>query len=149
MTDMTSWTTGGILTAALLLAACAHTSEDAGAESASVGMQGGAIVLQAAALTDGPGSVLGTMAGKIPNLRVRLNPDDCPEITLRNHSSFSQVANPHVYVDGTRATNTCILDTLRSRDVERVEVYPLGYTTRPGYGTHGPGLILVFMRSND
>jgi hypothetical protein len=26
-------------------------------------------------------------------------------------------------------------------------VYAQGYTTRPGYGTHGPGLILVFMRS--
>jgi hypothetical protein len=59
-----------------------------------------------------------------------------------------ELTNPHVYVDGTRTTDTCILETLRAEDVERIEVYPQGFTTRPGYGTHANGLILVFMRSS-
>jgi hypothetical protein len=28
-----------------------------------------------------------------------------------------------------------------------VEIYPMGYTTRPGYATHAHGLILLFTRS--
>ena len=60
--------------------------------------------------------------------------------------SFQGTVNPHVYVDGTRATDTCVLTSLRSHDVERVEVYPQGVTRRPGYGTHAHGLILVFMK---
>jgi hypothetical protein len=54
--------------------------------------------------------------------------------------------NPQVYVDGTRATDTCILQSLRSDDVDSVEVYPMGVTKRPGYATHAHGLILVFLR---
>jgi hypothetical protein len=87
------------------------------------------------------------MRGKVPNFRVQNHANACPEITLRNHVSFSGVVNPLVYVDGTLSTDTCILESLRSGDVERVEVYPLGFTTRPGYGRHAHGLILVFMRS--
>ena len=68
-------------------------------------------------------------------------------MTLRSAVTFQGVVNPHVYVDGTRATDTCVLESLRTVDVERVEVYPQGFTTRPGYGTHAHGLILVFMRS--
>lgn len=112
-----------------------------------VSFQKGAVFLTGSALGDGPGSLLGTMTGKVPNLRVRRLVDQCPQITLRNSVSFQGVTNPHVYVDGTRATDTCVLESLRTADVERVEVYPQGFTTRPGYGTHAHGLILVFMRS--
>lgn len=114
--------------------------------SHSVRYEGGAVVLTGAALTDGSGSVLATMAGKVPNLRVRRPPSGCPEISLRSFVTFESVHNPHVYVDGTRATNTCILDSINTQDVVRVEVYPQGYTTRPGYASHAAGLILVFMR---
>jgi hypothetical protein len=108
----------------------------------------GAIILTGSALTDGPGTVLAAMSGKVPNFRVQRRADRCPEITLRNNVSFqSGDVSPHVYVDGTRSTDTCILETLRADDVQRVEVYPQGFTTRPGYGTHAHGLILVFMRS--
>jgi len=31
------------------------------------------------------------------------------------------------------------------RDVESVEIYPMGFTTRPGYASHAHGLILVFL----
>ncbi|HKJ03069.1 MAG TPA: hypothetical protein VJ997_11460 [Longimicrobiales bacterium] len=107
----------------------------------------GAFVLTGAALTDGPGSVLATMLGKVPNLRVQRLSTACPIVTLRNAVSFQSVVAPLVYVDGTHATDTCVLESLRAVDVARIEVYPQGFTTRPGYATHAHGLILIFMRS--
>jgi hypothetical protein len=133
----------------LLTTACGGSRQapEPEAETGAV-FERGAIILSAEALGEGPRSLLAAMSGKVPNFRVRRPyASTCPEITLRGHSSIQTVANPHVYVDGTRTSDTCILDTLRSDDVERVEVYPQGFTTRPGYGPHGPGLILVFMRS--
>lgn len=140
----------------LVLAACAArrtspppTDTTTDAEEAGVTFENGAVVLTGEALEDGPGSVLAAMTGKVPNFRVYRRGNSCPEISLRSAVSFHGEVMPHVYVDGTRATDTCILESLRSSDVERVEVYPLGFTTRPGYGTHAHGLILVFMRTAD
>jgi len=112
-----------------------------------VSFENGAVILSGTALEDGSGSVLGTMRGKVPSMRVQLRNNACPQISLRNAVSFAGPVNPHVYVDGTRATDTCILEQLRANDAQRVEVYPLGFTTRPGYGRHAQGLILIFMRS--
>lgn len=145
-----------LLAATCVLAGCAsakgpdYTGSSAAEpeESPSVSFERGAVVLTGAALTDGAGSLLATMSGKIPNFHVHRIAGDCPQITLRNVGNMSGVVSPHVYVDGTRATDTCVLESLSSNDVERVEVYPQGYTTRPGYGRHGPGLILIFMRSS-
>lgn len=136
--------------AAFVAASCATLGgrgEDEGEEASGVSFERGAVVLSGAALMDGSGSVLGAMTGKVPNFRVQQNGNGCPGITLRSYVSYVGLANPHVYVDGTRATDTCVLETLRTNDVQRVEVYPQGFTRRPGYGTHAPGLILVFMRS--
>jgi hypothetical protein len=117
------------------------------AEADGVFMENGGIVITGRALQDGPGNVLAAMSGKVPSMRVHRSGDACPEIMLRNSVNFKGVVNPQVYVDGTRTTDTCILDSLRTSDVERVEVYPLGFTTRPGYARHAHGLILVFMKS--
>jgi hypothetical protein len=142
------------LLGSLLFAVSCSSRQNAGTvddrqRNGSVSRERGALVLTGPALTDGPGSVLAAMAGKVPNLRVRHPAQrQCPEITLRGQGSIHGISNPHVYVDGTRTTDTCILETLRTYDVERVEVYPQGFTTRPGYATHAPGLILVFMRSS-
>ncbi len=106
----------------------------------------GGIVLTGSALLDGDGSLLSTMKGKIPSFRVQQGLEVCPEISLRGQASFSGFINPDVYVDGTRANDTCVLETLSSRDVDRVEVYPMGFTLRPGYRMHAEGLILVFLR---
>lgn len=137
--------------AAMLAASCATfgggREEAAAADEQGVRFDRGAVVLTGRALEDGSGSVLGAMTGKVPNLRVQHSGQGCPEITLRSYVSYVGIANPHVYVDGTRATDTCVLESLRTIDVQRVEVYPQGFTRRPGYGTHAPGLILVFMRS--
>lgn len=138
----------GSLTVLLAIAGCGGRRAPDTEASPGVAFEGGAIILDMVALGEGPRSLLAAMSGKVPNFRVRRPyASQCPEITLRGTTSVHQVSNPHVYVDGTRTTDTCILDTLRSDDVERVEVYPQGFTTRPGYGPHGPGLILVFMRS--
>lgn len=70
----------------------------------------------------------------------------CPRIALRGPLVGGSLSNPAVYVDGTRTTNTCVLSSLNTDDVDRVEVYASGHTDRPGYGNHPQGLILVFMR---
>jgi hypothetical protein len=112
-----------------------------------VTLEHGAFVITGEDLSDGRGDVLNAMIGKVPNFRVqRPSMQTCPQITIRNATSYATVVNPHVYVDGTRSQDTCILESLRTSDVDRVEVYPAGFTNRPGYGRHAHGLILVFMR---
>lgn len=128
-----------------LTSACASSGE--GGTSDEVTFDRGGVIVTGPALQDGPGSLLAAISGKVPNFRVQRHEGQCPEIFLRNHASFRSFVNPHVYVDGTRTTDTCILESLRGGDVDRVEVYPQGFTHRPGYGTHAHGLILVFMRS--
>ena len=133
-----------VLAGTLLLTACVGIRS--GQNTNGVTSENGALVLTGQSLGDGQGDLLGTMVGKVPNFRVRRVRQQCPQITLRNAVSFQSVVNPHVYVDGARATDTCILESLRANDVQRVEVYPTGVTQRPGYGTHAHGLILIFMR---
>lgn len=128
------------------LMACGASHSAAGSPD-SVASRGGGVVVSGPALIDGKGSVLDALRGKIPSLRIQYDFGKCPHLTFRNHATYQTQVNPHVYVDGTRATDTCILETIQSLDVEAVEVYPTGVTGRPGYGMHAHGIILVFMRS--
>ena len=148
--------TSALLSVALLTAACAGSQTEGSAPDHSdthpeagdgVEQRGGAFILSGPALDDGRGSLLSAMQGKVPNLRINWASSGCPQISLRGHVTFDSVVEPHVYVDGTRATDTCILESLRSQDVGLVEIYPQGFTKRPGYGTHAHGLILVFLRT--
>lgn len=141
-----------VVLGALLLIGCASLGgrrREATSPDDGVSMDDGAIILTGSALTDGSGSLLSAMRGRVPNFRVIRNVRrQCPHISLRNRANRpGHFVNPHVYVDGTRTTNTCVLESLRSGDVARVEVYPQGITKRPGYRQHAYGLILVFMRS--
>jgi hypothetical protein len=133
----------------LMLSACAaHQPEDMTADlEGGVEVREGAIVISGVVLEQETGSVLDALVGKVPNFRVRRLANQCPQITLRSSVSFSSVTNPQVYVDGTRIGDTCVLDNLRARNMALVEIYPMGYTTRPGYATHAHGLILLFTRS--
>ena len=106
----------------------------------------GGFVLSGDVLADGRGSVLGAIEGKIPGLRVRRNVRGCPEVNMRQQTPLLGAVAPRVYVDGILSADTCILDSLRSHDVNSVEVYPQGFTRRSGYAGHAHGLILVFMR---
>lgn len=128
-----------------VLAACGFTL--GATDDASVRSNGGGTVVSGPALMDGHGSILESLRGKVPGLNIRNDGDPCPRITLRNDASYRTQVSPLVYVDGTRTMDTCILESLRSRDVEMVEVYPTGVTNRPGYIMHPHGLILVFLRS--
>ncbi len=131
----------------LVFAACATAgSERPSRTDGGVTSRDGGIIISGVALDDGRGSILSAMRGKVPSMRVRRPAGECPRISLRNFVTFATVVNPHVYVDGTRTSGTCILESLRTQDVESVEVYPMGVTRRPGYAPHPHGLILVFMR---
>ncbi|UCC81566.1 MAG: hypothetical protein JSW46_11150 [Gemmatimonadota bacterium] len=134
---------------ALLLTACAkYQPEDVTSElEGGVEAREGAFVISGVTLENETGSVIDALVGRVPNFRIRRLSNQCPQISLRSHVSFESITNPHVYVDGTRIADTCVLDSLRAQNVELVEIYPMGFTTRPGYATHAHGLILVFMRS--
>lgn len=104
-----------------------------------------AYVIERDDLVDSDRSALGVMVGRVPNLRVDRT-GRCPALSLRGTSSVTQSSNPVVYIDGTRAMDTCILDGLRAADLRRVEVYPAGVAPGTGYTTSGTGLILLFSR---
>jgi hypothetical protein len=105
-----------------------------------------ATVITGADLRNESGSLLETMSRRLVSFRVD-NSFRCPAITLRgNSNTVPGLTDPLVYVDGTRTLDTCILSMLTAADVARVEIYPMGFTDRPGYMAHSHGLILVFMR---
>ncbi len=132
----------------LIMSGCAFLESEGRTTRTEGGVENvsGATIVSGRALDERSGSVLDAIQGRVPGMRILNHLDQCPQISLRSHVTFGSIVNPHVYVDGTRATDTCILQTLRTDDVDSVEVYPMGVTKRPGYGTHAHGLILVFMR---
>ena len=134
----------GLILPVLVLAGCGSIRDD---REPSVRSHGQGVVISGVALSDGSGTVLDALTGKVPSLKVQRYTNQCPTITLRNDATFRTLVSPHIFVDGIRATDTCILESLRSRDVQRVEVYPRGVSNRAEYPSHAHGLILVFMRS--
>jgi hypothetical protein len=112
-----------------------------------ISSEDGAIIISGRALDDQRGTVLDTMEGRVPGMQIFRYHDKCPQVALRSHQTFRTVVNPYVYVDGTRASDTCILNQLVTDNVDSIEIYPMGVTMRPGYATHAHGLILIFMRS--
>ena len=94
------------------------------------------------------GTLLSALAARIANMTVmRGQNSECPAITLRGRTTVARVTSPGVYVDGARATNTCVLENLPVAEVQRVEVYPMGLAHHAGYEAQPGGLILVFMRT--
>lgn len=109
---------------------------------------GNAVVISFEQLQGGGANLLRLVRHRVASMQVR-ETTGCPEVTMRGAKSIHGLAAPTVYVDGQRAANTCILEMLHTGDVDRVEVYPMGVTNRPGYLANGAGLILVFMRRGD
>lgn len=92
------------------------------------------------------GTILDAMSRKLFNFRVDKR-YSCPAISLRGSpNTVPGLTEPLVFVDGTRTVDTCILNLMSASDVARVEVYPMGFTHRPGYATSPHGLILIFTR---
>ena len=132
----------------LFLGGCAALQDPfrSGRTEGGIRNEGGATIISGVALDDQRGSILDTMQGRVPGMKIQRHTDKCPEVSLRSHVTFSSVVNPLVYVDATRTTDTCILESLQTDNVESIEIYPTGVTMRPGYATHAHGLILIFLR---
>ncbi len=95
-------------------------------------------------------TVLDAIRAHLPGIQVAEQANGCPTVGIRGPNTAPGFTDPKVYVDGTATAGTCALDDFQAADVARVEVYPLGFTTRPGYATNAHGLILIFTkRAND
>lgn len=106
-------------------------------------------------LTDGlsadPGrTVLDAIRRAMPQVKVTgWTANYCPMVELRGKDSVTGNSDPDIYVDGTRTVDTCLLSTLPAMQTSRIEVYPMGVTSRAGYPSRGHGLILIFLRRAD
>jgi hypothetical protein len=111
----------------------------------------GAVIITGEALSADPGrTVLDAIRHAMPQLRVSdWSRNHCPVVQLRGKDSVAGSSDPDVYVDGTRTGDTCPLVTLQATETRRIEVYPLGVTSRPGYPSSGHGLILIFVERAD
>jgi len=92
-------------------------------------------------------TVLEALALRVADLRVEQHPTECPHLTLRSARSLPSNGVVSVYVDGALAKDTCVLGKFGPGEVERVEAYPGGITSRTGYARNEYGLILIFRRT--
>jgi len=134
-----------LLAAALAVAACApgtyrdpHSTRAPEGGGSSTVLEGDQLGYSAA--------LIDVLVSRVGNVEVGMT-SGCPRITMRGPKSIAQPSNPRIYVNGSPASDTCVLQQLRTEDVSRVELYPTGVTTRPGYRSNAGGLILVFLRS--
>ena len=104
-----------------------------------------ATVITGSDLTSANRPLLDVLRQRLPGMQVNQT-GGCPEIVLRGKSTISSSSSPAIYVDGNQATNTCILNELRTADIDQVEVYPAGVPPRAGYRAHPYGVILVFIK---
>ena len=107
--------------------------------------QGSGTIVEGKVLRQRGGDLLNALSGRTSNMRVVRRSGTCPLITLRGDRTISGDTNPIVFVDGTEMTDTCILLQINTSDVASVELYPGGFTPRPGYPASATGLILVFL----
>jgi propanediol dehydratase large subunit len=104
------------------------------------------VVLEGEQLRSSRGTLLSALRSRMAQMRVT-GGSQCPQLELRGRTSIYGSSDPSVYLDGARAVNTCLLEQMSVSDLERVEIYPMGVTTRPGYRSNAGGLILVFSRT--
>jgi hypothetical protein len=111
----------------------------------------GAVILTGEALSAEPGrTLLDAIRRAMPQLQVSSwSLNHCPAVALRGKDSVVGRSDPDIYVDGTRTADTCPLVTMQALEAWRVEVYPLGVTSRAGYPSSAHGLILIFLQRAD
>jgi hypothetical protein len=124
---------------ALSLSACSAAANN-GTVSSS---RNAAMVITSSQLTTNP-NLLGALRGRLGGATIQESSAGCPRITLRGTRSMFGSNDPVVYVDGVRATNTCILHSMPTANLDRVEIYSSGVAPQPPYKAHPNGLILVF-----
>jgi TonB-dependent Receptor Plug Domain len=105
------------------------------------------IVLDSMVLRGGDPNLLHLLRAHVPTMSVHTGARHCAEITLRGQQSVLESNDPVIYVDGTRAADTCVLEMLNVAEIELVEVYPQG--VRSGYMTSPTGLIFITSRGAD
>jgi len=127
---------------ALLAVGCASGGQPPNTTTESA-VDKSAIVVKGA---DMSGNLLDALRYRVPAMRVTMPPNECPRILFRGIRSIRNQANPSIYLDGTRMGDTCILQQLSAADVEHVELYPSGNTSRTAYERNPFGLILIFRR---
>ncbi|HET9949365.1 MAG TPA: hypothetical protein VFQ22_10630 [Longimicrobiales bacterium] len=136
--------------AALLLSAsvasCGGTLSTAGEDPAPANHGAHGMVLTGPDLYEHNGTLLSYLYSRISGMVVDYAQQPCPRVQLRGRKSLFGSSDPIVYVDGARTANSCVLEMLSTRDLSRIEVYPMGVANRPGYEAHPNGLILVFVR---
>lgn len=139
----------GLGVAALLIACAPHSPRQAPSRSVTpdVSGTGDAIVLSGNLLHQQSRSLLTLMRARIPSIQI-VDDQPCPDVYLRGRSTIVTPSNPAIYIDGQRATNTCVLDMVNVLDLDRVEIYPSG-EPRAGYMSDPYGVILVFLRTSD
>jgi hypothetical protein len=107
------------------------------------------VLLDDTTLAQLPGrTVLDAITLRMPQVRTFWTTGGCPGVLLRGSDRVMGTSNPDVYVDHAHVQDTCLLATLWATDLQRVEIYPLGVTSRPGYSTGAHGLILIFTRGS-
>ena len=126
-------------------------SNDPGNRPHSPGTTGSLILTGHSLSLDPSRTILDVIRRSMPQLRITgWTPyTRCPMLEMRGKDSMEGNNEPDVYVDGTRTTDTCPLVTIQAISTERIEVYPLGMTSRPGYPSSGHGLILIFLARAD
>src|SRR5688500_14479161 len=131
----------------LLLLLCGATVAGCGSRSAQQGgstPDGSAIIVRGADLS--PGNVIESLRTRVPTMTVTTRQGECPRIVFRGQRSVRNAGNPGIYIDGTLMLDTCVLTQMSSADIDTIEVYPGGHTSRPGVVRNANGLILVFRR---
>jgi hypothetical protein len=145
-----------LLALAVLLTGCATArpfdrSTEPGAPQTQIATAG-AVIITGQTLASSPGrTVLDAIRIVMPQLQVMgwTVPDHCPQLQLRGKDSVVGRSDPDVYVDGTHTPDTCPLVTIQAVETGRIEVYPSGVTSRPGYPSSPHGLILIFVARSD
>jgi len=144
------------LALALLAAGCATTqpfdrSTEPGAPQTGTSTAGGTIITRAALTSDPSRTVLDVIRQAMPQVQITgwTDPDHCPRVELRGRDVIVGSSDPDIYVDGVHSKDTCLLTAMRASETGRLEVYPFGVTSRPGYPSSPHGLILIFLARSD
>lgn len=143
------------LAGAVLFLGCVHSTMAGGSPGdiepetdSNARAPNSAIVFTGAQLWKRNTDLLSALRGHVAGLQVATTAG-CPAVSLRGQTSLTMLSNPRIYVNGEPAANTCILESLNTADLRRVEVYPGGVSGRPGYFNDANGLILIFMKQSD
>lgn len=137
----------GILGTAVVCACTPHRASKAEAPSPDTRNGGGVTILTSSLLRKQARSLIEVMKARIPSMEV-VDDQPCPDIFLRGRATITTVSNPAIYVDGQRASNTCVLDMMSVVDLQRVEIYSNGQP-RAGYQNDPYGVILIFLKTSD